>query len=98
RALRVSGRAEPDVLAALVFVQQRPDADAGVDDILAVVAGVVPAAGDVQGIVAARIGQTGDVVVALIHALAHVAGWARPLLVAGVRHRDLDAAAVLIEI
>src|SRR5690606_12325524 len=41
-------------LLALVDIEQRPYGYAGVDDVFAVVAGVVPAAGEIEGVVATR--------------------------------------------
>ena len=83
---------------ALVLVHQRPDGDAAVDDVLALVTGVVPAAADVQLVGAAGAGHAGDLLVALVGRHLHVTGGARPLLAARVRHRDRDPAARLVEV
>ena len=75
----------------LVLVLQRPDREAAVDQVLAVVAGVVPAAADVQLVAALRLGRAGHALV------ADVAGGAFVGLRAGVRHLDVDAAALQVE-
>ncbi len=67
------GLARAGVQRALVGAEQLPGGDAAVDDVLAVVAGVVPAAGDVEGVVADA-GLTGDLGVPLVGRDAHVSG------------------------
>ncbi len=64
---------------------------AAVDQVLAVVAGVVPAAADVQAVVALRLLGAGDALVADVPGRAFVA------LRSGVRHLDRDAAALQVE-
>ena len=81
---------------ALVEVHQLPGGERAVDDVLAVVARVVPAAPHVEGVVAGA-GQAGHRRVALVGRDAEVSG--RPRVgVADVLRLDRDAAAVVVEV
>ncbi len=75
----------------LVLVLQHPDGEAAVDDVLAVIAGVVPAAAGVERVVAVALRRAGDALVAEVAGRALEGGRAR------VRHLDRDAAALQVE-
>ncbi len=85
--------------AALIGVEQRPDADAAIDDIFALVAGIIPSAADIQLVVAAR-------PLSLVEVLAVEAGQhflfvcrrTGPLLAVGIFSLNRDARAIVIEI
>ena len=86
------------VFGALPPVEQRPDRDPRVHHIFAVIAGVVPAAADVERVGAAAARQAWDLLVALVRRDVDVARGTGPLRLARERHLDLDTAAILIEI
>ncbi len=56
------GKVAGKVLVALIPVEQRPDADPTIDDVLSVIARVVPTAGDVERVIAPRVFGTGSYV------------------------------------
>src|SRR5690606_14425618 len=70
---------------------QGPNGDAPVDDVLSVIAGVVPAAAHVEAVAAAALGLTRNALVALVPGRPREGG------ITGVRHPNLDAASVVIE-
>src|SRR3546814_8706797 len=92
------GRRLP-ALALLIKVEQRPQRDPAVDDIFAVVAGIVPAAGDV---VAAR--AAGPMIALLVGArhagddLGRMPRRSRPAIAARITRLDRRARARLVEI
>ena len=82
----------------LVEVEQRPQCDAAVDDIFAVVARVVPAAGHVERIVAARPDRAGEVgPLEASRDLVRMPGLARPGGTAGEAGLDRRPGALLVE-
>ncbi len=84
-----------EVPGPFVGVDQLPGRHAAVDDVLAVVAGVVPAAAHVQPV--AAVVAAGHVGVALVGGDVQVAGGAGVLAAAGVLGGDRDAAALVVE-
>src|SRR5690606_7962345 len=76
------GRAER--ARALVEVEQGPDGEAPVDDVLSVITGVVPPAAHVEAVRAAAAGLAGNALVALVPGGTGERGISR------VRHANLD--------
>ena len=85
--------------AALIGIQQRPDADAAIHHIFALVTGIIPPAGDIQRIVTAGPAD-------LVHVLAmetgqhffFVSGRTRPLLAASMLGFNRNAGTVVVEV
>src|SRR5207247_2352744 len=85
-------RRTAEVHRALVLVEQSPNTDAAVDDVLSEIARVVPAAAHIERVVAAG-------VLPARHALVRqVPRRTRPLLSARPRLLDRNAAAIPIEV
>src|SRR5690606_3948890 len=83
----------------LIVVEQRPDADARVDDILAVIARVIPAARDVERVIASRPAIASLILlVEALDDLRRVPGGTCPLRILHVLRFDRDAAAVVIKV
>ena len=86
-------------LLPLPGIHQGPGRDAAIDDILSMVAGIVPAAADVE-----RIGAAGPAIAVLVRSgnagrpVRRMAGRPRPALAAGESRLDRGAGAVVIEI
>ncbi len=83
------------VQRALVGAEQLPGGDAAVDDVLAVISGVVPAAGDVEGVVA-HAGLAGHLGVAPVGRRAHVSGGAAVAGAESVADRGAAALRVVV--
>src|SRR5690606_27224403 len=83
----------------LIVVEQRPDADARGDYILAVIARVVPAARDVERVIASRPAIASLILlVEALDDLRRVPGGTCPLRILHVLRVDRDAAAVVIKV
>jgi len=83
----------------LIGVQQHPHGNAAVDDIFPMVAGIIPAAGDVERIVATGPGDAGPVRAGETgRDLVRMSGLTRQVRACDVFRQDRDAGAVLIEI
>ena len=81
-----------------VEIQERPDRDAAIDDVFAVIARVVPAAGHVDWIGAAR--PVGAARIPALEARGHLTrmpGGTRPAIAAGIARLDRDPGALLVE-